>query len=84
MADAGLRHDRADGQEAEAETGQGADELAVLVESRRQPDRTGEIDAGELRAQPRIVDLQPLDRGQCPPRRARAQCELPDRMAAIG
>ena len=84
IPEAGLGHDRADRQEAEAEMGQCADQLAVLVEPGGKPDRTGQIYAGKPGPQPGIVDLQSLERGKTSPRQAEAQRAVPDRMALIG
>ncbi len=84
IPEAGLGHDRADRQEAEAETGQCTDKLAVLVEPGSKPDRAGQVYAGKPGPQPGIVDLQSLECGKTSPRQAEAQGEVPDGMALIG
>ena len=70
MARAWLRHDGADRQKPEAEAGQRADELAVLVEARRQADRIRQLHAGKPRFQPGIVHIERADCGRDPPRQA--------------
>src|SRR4051812_16884715 len=83
MARAGLRHDGADGEEAETENRQRADELAVLVEAGGEAHGAGKVDAGKSSLEHGIVDLERRSGCEHAPWQGRAQSQMPDRMRQV-
>jgi hypothetical protein len=78
-----LRHDGADRQEAEAEPGQRGDQFAVLVEAGGEAHGAGKVDTGKCSLEHGIVDIKCCSGCEHPPRQARSERDMRDRMRQI-